>query len=324
MEVDGFDKIMKIKTLRRFRESEAMEILQKIAKHVQPIMSKRKWIVNTLSEFCPTKQSLLGLNTGRGIEVKIRLRRPDNELDFLPFSQILDTMLHELCHNEYMPHNTHFYKLLEEIKKESDELMAKEIIETGWIPSLTTFDLYGRPLGGFPLQQNALPAAENRTVVGGLLPSGTMHIGDMNIMSTLSATQAAVMAAERRLYDEVWCGFESSENEGPSKMFEDTEQFESGESTQSSPLGSQTSPRTTDLSSMWQCNTCTLLNQPLALACEACGTPKFGDHGVKSKVWSCKFCTLNNSIKVDKCLACGEWRYSSGAPVTTRGPNIGT
>ena len=54
---------------------------------------------------------------GGGAEVKLRLRRPNNELDFLPYNQILDTMLHELCHNEFGPHNTHFYNLLDEIRK---------------------------------------------------------------------------------------------------------------------------------------------------------------------------------------------------------------
>lgn len=61
--------------------------------------------------------SLLGLNIGGGAEIKLRLRRPNNEWDFFPYEQILDTMLHELCHNEYGPHNSDFYSLLDEIRK---------------------------------------------------------------------------------------------------------------------------------------------------------------------------------------------------------------
>ena len=49
--------------------------------------------------------------------MKLRLRRPNREWDFFPYEQILDTMLHELCHNEYGPHNTDFYNLLDEIRK---------------------------------------------------------------------------------------------------------------------------------------------------------------------------------------------------------------
>ncbi|GKF28672.1 DNA-dependent metalloprotease WSS1-like protein, partial [Tanacetum coccineum] len=51
------------------------------------------------------------------IEVKPRLQRQNNEWDFFPFEQILDTMLHELCHNQFSPHNADFYSLLDEIRK---------------------------------------------------------------------------------------------------------------------------------------------------------------------------------------------------------------
>ncbi|GJW21877.1 vacuolar cation/proton exchanger 3-like protein isoform X1 [Tanacetum coccineum] len=50
-------------------------------------------------------------------EVKPRLQRQNNEWDFFPFEQILDTMLHELCHNQFGPHNADFYSLLDEIRK---------------------------------------------------------------------------------------------------------------------------------------------------------------------------------------------------------------
>ena len=65
----------------------------------------------------PANPALLGLNIGGGAEVKLRLRRPNNEWDFFPYEQVLDTMLHELCHNEYGPHNSGFYNLLDEIRK---------------------------------------------------------------------------------------------------------------------------------------------------------------------------------------------------------------
>lgn len=65
----------------------------------------------------PANPALQGLNVGGGAEVKLRLRRPNNEWDFYPYEQILDTMLHELCHNEYGPHNADFYKLLDEIRR---------------------------------------------------------------------------------------------------------------------------------------------------------------------------------------------------------------
>ncbi|XAR49812.1 hypothetical protein NMG60_11003960 [Bertholletia excelsa] len=327
MDLNDLNKVWEIKTLKRVRESEAREILEKISKQVQPIMRKHKWKVKILSEFCPSNPSLSGLNIGGGAEVKLRLRRPNNEFDFFPYNQILDTMLHELCHNEYGPHNTQFYNLLDEIRKECEELIAKGITGTG-----QGFDLPGRRLGGFlhqpalsSLRQNALAAAESRAHRGALLPTGPKRIGgDSSIMSALSPVQAAAMAAERRLRDEVWCGSKFSEGGGPSERSSNSALPEGGGSTQTSYIGTISHPETADLSAMWQCSTCTLLNQPLALVCEACGAQKHEAHEMKSRVWSCKFCTLNNGIDVERCVACGEWRYSYGPPVCTPGPYPGT
>ncbi|MFQ6650420.1 hypothetical protein Gotur_022874, partial [Gossypium turneri] len=70
-------KVWEIKALKRKPGEEAAKIiLEKIAKQVQPIMRA-------------------------GIHVKLRLRRPNRDWDFYPFDQVLDTMLHELCHNAH-------------------------------------------------------------------------------------------------------------------------------------------------------------------------------------------------------------------------------
>lgn len=75
------------------------------------------------------------------------------------------------------------------------------------------FDLPGRRLGGntrqpplSSLRKSALAAAEGRKRLGSLLPSGPNRLGgDSNIMVALSPVQAAAMAAERRLQDDIWC-----------------------------------------------------------------------------------------------------------------------
>lgn len=61
----------------------------------------------------------MGLNIDGGAEIKIRLRRPEKQWDFFPDEEIIDTMLHELCHNKHGPHNADFYKLLDELKQVS-------------------------------------------------------------------------------------------------------------------------------------------------------------------------------------------------------------
>ncbi|GAV74410.1 zf-RanBP domain-containing protein/WLM domain-containing protein [Cephalotus follicularis] len=336
MDLDDLNKVWEIKPLKKIGEDDARNILEKVAKQVQPIMRKRKWKVKILSEFSPANPSLLGLNIGGGAEVKLRLRRQNNEWDFFPYEQILDTMLHELCHNDYGPHNTQFYNLLDEIRKECEELMAKGITGSG-----QGFDLPGRRLGGFSrqpplssLRQSALVAAENRSKRGILLPSGPRRIGgDNNIKAALSPIQAAAMAAERRLHDDLWCGSKSPGSDtgaegnlvssiGSSGGSTSSTVAESG-SIQPSHLSSLSSQENVDLAAHWKCSTCTLLNQPVALMCEACGIQRHKDVP-KSKVWSCKFCTLDNSIQSDRCLACGEWRYSYGPSASTCGPYLGT
>ncbi|XP_022896124.1 DNA-dependent metalloprotease WSS1 isoform X2 [Olea europaea var. sylvestris] len=213
MNLGDLNKIWEIKALKRKpNEEEARKILERVAKQVQPIMRKHNWRVKVLSEFCPKNSALLGLNVGKGIHVKLRLRRPNRDDQFYPFNEILDTMLHELCHNVHGPHNANFYKLWDEIRKECEDLMNKGISGTG-----EGFDVPGRRLGGFlakpplsSLRQTALSAAEKRARLGLLLPSGPKRVGgDSSIKAALSPMQAAAMAAERRLQDNIWCGSES-------------------------------------------------------------------------------------------------------------------
>ncbi|XP_057529380.1 uncharacterized protein LOC130807973 isoform X2 [Amaranthus tricolor] len=227
MQSGDLNKVWEIKVLKRkAKQDQAKQILERIAKQVQPIMRKHDWRVKVLSEI-PKRKELLGLNVGRGIEVKLRLRRPSNELEFYSYHEVLDTMLHELCHNAHGPHNASFYQLWDQLRKECEELMSKGITGTG-----EGFDLSGKRLGGstrqpplFSLRKTALTAAENRKKLNSLLPSGPLRLGgDKNIMSALSPVQAAAMAAERRLQDEIWCASASGglnpEEEGDCDLLE--------------------------------------------------------------------------------------------------------
>lgn len=49
--LNDLNKVWEIKPLNMPRENEAAEILEKVAKQVQPIMRKRGWKVKILSEF---------------------------------------------------------------------------------------------------------------------------------------------------------------------------------------------------------------------------------------------------------------------------------
>ncbi|KAL3697109.1 hypothetical protein R1sor_011185 [Riccia sorocarpa] len=208
--IEGGDlcKVWDIKTLGLERDAEARKLLEEVAKQVQPIMRKRKWKVPLLSEFCPKNPSLLGLNIDGGREIRIRLRRSRYDSRLFSYESTLGTMLHELTHIQCGPHNAAFYKLLDELTKECEELMVKGITGTG-----QGFDTRGKRLGGVThnpppsnLRQIALAAAEKRSRLNTVMPGGPRRLGgDSEIMKALTPIQAAAMAAERRLKDDFWC-----------------------------------------------------------------------------------------------------------------------
>ncbi|KAI9387948.1 hypothetical protein POPTR_010G249400v4 [Populus trichocarpa] len=264
---------------KKVEEEDAKKVLEKVAKQVQPIMKKRKWKVKVLSEFCPVNPALMGLNIGGGAEVNLRLRRTNNE----------DSISATLAWSLFMPiylHSKSCYQLLQEC----EELMAKGITGTG-----QGFGLPGRRLGGFSRQPrpSALAAAENRARRDTLLPSGPKRPN----------TSCCAMAAERRLHDDLWCGSKSSDSvisiEGNVGRPEGSSTSVSSEgiSAQTSPMTSMSGQESIGDHPTWQCNTCTLLNQPMALICEACGTQRHKDVA-KFKVWFGKknFCILRDHV----------------------------
>ncbi|KXZ43445.1 hypothetical protein GPECTOR_90g532 [Gonium pectorale] len=108
-------KVHDFKSLGKARDAEAMELLKRIAHQANPC--------------------LLGLNIGGGggntREIRVRLRPARNPDSFLPYESLLETMLHELVHNVRGPHDCAFYKLLDELKAQCEELMAKGVGGTG-------------------------------------------------------------------------------------------------------------------------------------------------------------------------------------------------
>nr|GEZ63219.1 DNA-dependent metalloprotease WSS1-like [Tanacetum cinerariifolium] len=258
MDLNDLNKVWEIKPLNnKVRQDEAKLILEKVAKQVQPIMRNRKWKVNLLSEFCPSNPALLGLNVNGGQEVKLRLRRQNNE-------------------------------------KECEELMAKGITGSG-----QGFDLRGKRLGGYSrqpplslLRQKALSAAENRVQRGTLLPSGPKRLGgDSSMREVLSPIQAAAMAAERRLHDDLWCSSQVEELPETSKASASQELS----SREALPSKLASSHGEGEPKASWECGVCTLLNEALALTCEACGIQRIIEEknakktNTNTKIWSCKF-----------------------------------
>ncbi|KAK3054293.1 hypothetical protein LTR09_004561 [Extremus antarcticus] len=123
------------------RGDAALTMLRKVASLVKPIMRKRGWKVQILAEFLPTEANLLGLNINKGFKICIRLRYHNNPDLFLPIEQVVDTMLHELSHNVFGPHDSHFHKLWDELRDEWETLVRKGYTGEGFLSE-------GKKLGG--------------------------------------------------------------------------------------------------------------------------------------------------------------------------------
>ncbi|KAK0667164.1 putative Fe2+/Zn2+ regulated transporter [Cercophora samala] len=128
--------------LRDFpRQDEALHMLKRIASVVKPIMRVRHWKVGQLCEFYPEQYNLLGLNYNRGQRILLRLRYAEDRNQFLPFEQVMDTMLHELSHIVHGPHDHVFHALWNQLREELEGLFMKGYTGEGFLSK-------GHKLGG--------------------------------------------------------------------------------------------------------------------------------------------------------------------------------
>ncbi|KAJ5336804.1 zinc finger protein [Penicillium brevicompactum] len=167
---------------KRPREDEALMILRKVASLVKPIMRQRAWRVGALCEFYPQQRNLLGLNVNYGQKICLRLRYASDQRQFLPIEDVVDTMLHELCHNVIGPHNQQFHALWNQLRDEHEELARKGYTGEGFLSQ-------GKRLGGqrMPVDEarrQARAAAEQRRTLAknsGQKLGGTRHLRGTDI-----------------------------------------------------------------------------------------------------------------------------------------------
>lgn len=185
---------------QRPRADEALFMLRKIGSIVKPIMRQRMWRVGTLAEFYPTQANLLGLNINRGQKINLRLRHAGDANQFLPFEQVVDTMLHELCHNVIGPHNAQFHALWDQLRDEHEALLRKGYTGEGFLGR-------GQQLGGqrLPLHEAsrlARQAAERRRQLN---KGSGQRLGGTGIMRGQDARSVIADAVERRIRIERGC-----------------------------------------------------------------------------------------------------------------------
>ncbi|CAB9511282.1 WLM domain [Seminavis robusta] len=231
-------KIAAVKGLRE--ENHAKALLERIHQEFLPLLQKRGYNVQSVSEMCCCgdglpkskimESNVLGYNrtTIRGRHNKshtihLRLRQPHNHDVFFDYESISGTMSHELAHCEIAPHNARFYKLMEEIQDQHAVFLTKGIVaDAQGFPvgndqaytlgkSRTTTNAGVRNNSNPPktaansrnaAAKAALARQQRQQVTGGQRLGGTTG----EFTKWLRPGEAAGMAAEqRRLQDEVWC-----------------------------------------------------------------------------------------------------------------------
>jgi hypothetical protein len=190
---------------RRPRSEEALFVLHQVASLVKPVMKACGLKVGILCEFFPKDGRLLGLNVNHGVKICLRLRPASDVNSFLPVESIIGTMLHELTHNKFGPHDNKFYAYLDEMTVQMERVIAGGYTGEGFFSQ-------GNVLGGAPkvslyeARQKALAAVERRKV---LFAGSGQKLGGAN--SGLSMREKVRQAAERRQADSKWCASERAE-----------------------------------------------------------------------------------------------------------------
>ncbi|KAH9879350.1 hypothetical protein J1614_002789 [Plenodomus biglobosus] len=194
-EIDAhFDAYEHLKHLPR--DGEALHMLRKAASMVKPMMRKRGWKVGTLAEFLPDEPQLLGLNINRTERILVRLRYHHDSRQFLSMEQVTDTLLHELSHIVFGPHNADFNNLWNELRDEHQSLVMKGYTGEGFLTQ-------GQKLGGrrIPLEEmrrQARSAAEKRKAATNANAGGRRLGGIVPAVRGIDMRKVIADAASRR------------------------------------------------------------------------------------------------------------------------------
>lgn len=189
--------------------SEAQFLIEKVASMVKPIMKSHGFKVTTLCEFFPKNANLLGINVNHGMKICLRLRPKYNNNEFLPLESVIGTMLHELTHNKFGPHDKAFYKFLDSITSELERLISQGFKGEGYFGP-------GYKLGGSnnvsraEMTRVAADQAERRKV---LYSGSGQRLGGSKSYANISVKDQVRRAWVRRQEDEKWCASQKTTKE---------------------------------------------------------------------------------------------------------------
>ncbi|KAJ5624487.1 hypothetical protein N7510_000796 [Penicillium lagena] len=325
---------------QRPRESEALLMLRKIASLVKPIMRQRSWRVGALCEFYPRQSNLLGLNVNTGQKICLRLRYASDQRQFLPLEQVVDTMLHELCHIVHGPHNRDFHALWNQLRDEHEELVFKGYTGEGFLSE-------GKRLGGnrIPLDEarrRARASAEQRRV---LFKNSGQRLGGAPVLRGTDMRKIRADAAQRRVEVTQGCasgterstelaeeasrnGFRTKAEEDDAneqailqafiELIQEEEKEKYGEGyvppSQENPAGPRTRSSPHPLPES-DCST-----PPAAVPAESPEVLELtADNSSYETPWTCPTCTLQNPSNFLCCDACAEERPAPSNTKATTG-----
>ncbi|KAJ5132948.1 hypothetical protein N7448_007106 [Penicillium atrosanguineum] len=312
---------------KRPRESEALFMLRKVASIVKPIMRQRSWRVGALCEFYPKQRNLLGLNVNSGQKICLRLRYASDQKQFLPFEQIVDTMLHELCHIVRGPHDRQFHALWNQLRDEHEELVLKGYTGEGFLSQ-------GKRLGGarMPIDEARRQARASAEQRRSQTKNSGKKLGGAPVLRGTDMRKLRADAAQRRLEVEGGCasgtsegtelaeeaynGFRTKAEEDDAneaaimqafiELIQEEEREKYGSSyiapSQDNPAGpsTQESPPPSDSRETWKA-------KPVETTHE--DTPDLTTDNISYDApWTCPACTLENRPKFLCCDACGSER----------------
>ena len=252
------------------RKDEAKQLLDRLASICGPVMGRRQWRVKCLKEFFPTNAGLLGMNVNRGASILIRLRPGHDKDSFLPWHEVLGTMVHELTHMAVGSHSAEFYKLMDQVHDEVDKdagtmgTEKKSMMGATWMTE--SHRLGGSKAAiGENSSKAASAAAEKRIKLSAGSASSGQRLGgsDSKPLSASDRRNLSANAAEKRIRDDLCCDSTLNYDE-----YDNDELYESVVVTSKSTVGNK---------NQWSCRNCSTLNGLSRDTCCDCDT-LYEDH----------------------------------------------
>ena len=290
-------------SVRSPTDKEGLELLTRVTEEVTPLVVAHGWRVGEVVELASSNPRLLGMNYGPGVRIHIRIRSLRTGALF-PHSAVMETMIHELAHQDIGPHNAAFYALMEKLKAELAALPAPTTPFSGRGRRLAAYGASSaRRASPSARRAAAAAAAQARMKTRSLLGSAPRVVGGRRSVPVSREEKRKLLAraAERRGEDNVWCPAEHTVRSTPPDLIVIASDSDSDPDLDSPLL------------SAGPCTSCPSHNRgPVEEVAEEEGDDD--DDGMEDVLWVCGRCTLINNGSSLVCAACEDSGLGSGPP----------